>query len=105
MYRTESYIASFTLVQILSTLSKNKVERTIIDSEIKSILQAHKVLDFTEKDIKDGLSIQAKDREDAFQYIVSQKVKCSVIITANEKDFKPISSVTVIKPSRIRSIS
>jgi len=82
------YVASFSLVQLISTLSRQKVSDAIIREELQFIVARYQLVDFTKADIMRGLNLAGRDVEDAFQYAVSQKMRCRYILTDNVKDFK-----------------
>ena len=103
--RRETFVASFSIVQIISTLERARVTRDIIRQEIQQILTKHEIINFTEKDIQSALTaFDDLDIEDTFQFIVSQKVKCQYIITDNVRDFRTFQNVRVIRPKEIRKI-
>ena len=98
--RRETFVASFSIVQVLSTLERARVSQDIIRQEIK-----HTIINFTEKDIQAALDdFSGLDIEDTFQFVVSQKMRCQYIITENVKDFKPFQNVRIIRPKEIRRI-
>ncbi len=103
--RKETFVASFSIVQIISTLERARVPRDIVRQEIQQILAKHEIINFTEKDIQTALeAFEGLDIEDTFQFIVSQKVKCQYIITENIRDFRTFQNVRVIRPKEIRRI-
>jgi predicted nucleic acid-binding protein len=103
--RKETFVASFSIVQIISTLERARVVRDIVRQEIQQILTKHEIINFTEKDIQTALdTFDDLDIEDTFQFTVSQKVKCQYIITENIRDFRAFQNVRVIRPREIRRI-
>ena len=100
--RRETFVASFSIVQIISTLERARMSQEIIRQEIQHILTKHKVINFTEKDIQAALDdFNNLDIEDTFQFVVSQKMRCQYIITENVKDFIADSNVLDISPDVI----
>ena len=103
--RRDTFVASFSIVQVLSTLERARMPQEIIRQEIQHILTKHTVINFTEKDIQAALDdFIGLDIEDTFQFVVSQKMRCQYIITENVKDFKPFQNVRIIRPKEIRRI-
>jgi predicted nucleic acid-binding protein len=103
--RRETFVASFSIVQVLSTLEKARISQDIIRQEIQHILTKHTIINFTEKDIQAALDdFTDLDIEDTFQFVVSQKMRCQYIITENVKDFKTFQNVRIIRPKEIRRI-
>lgn len=98
------FIASFSVIQLVSTLDKAKITKVEIASEIKRILSRYKLIDLTSKDIEKALSIEYKDTEDAVQYTLCRKARCLYIVTDNVKDFKIFDLVSTIKPKSIRNL-
>ncbi len=98
------YIASFSLIQLVSTLDKAKVSKTDIAIELKRIISRYKLVDLTANDFQKALAIDYKDTEDAIQYTLCRKVRCFYIVTENIKDFSLFKFVTTIKPKHIRKI-
>ena len=98
------FIASFSVIQLISTLDKAKVSKTEIATEIKRILTRYKLIDLTAKDIEKTLGIEYKDTEDAVQYTLCRKARCLYIVTDNVKDFKIFDLVSTIKPKSIRDL-
>lgn len=98
------YIASFSLIQLVSTLDKAKVSKTDIAIELKRIISRYKLVDLTANDFQKALGIDYKDTEDAIQYTLCRKVRCFYIVTENIKDFSLFKFVTTIKPKHIRKI-
>jgi predicted nucleic acid-binding protein len=82
------YIASFSLIQLVSTLDKAKVSKTDIAIELKRIISRYKLVDLTANDFQKALDIDYKDTEDAIQYTLCRKVRCFYIVTENIKDFR-----------------
>ncbi len=102
--RVTLYIASFAIIQLISTLEKAKVAKEEIASEIKRILSRFKLIDLTAKDFDNALSINHNDTEDAVQYTLCRKVRCLYIITDNIKDFKSFRLVVAIRPKAVRKM-
>ncbi len=98
------YIASFSLIQLISTLDKAKVPKNDINLEVSRIISRYKLIDLTANDFQKALSIESKDTEDAIQYTLCRKVRCFYIVTENIKDFNLFKFVTTIKPKHIRKI-
>jgi predicted nucleic acid-binding protein len=98
------FIASFSVIQLISTLDKAKVSKTEIANEVKRILSRYKLIDLTAKDIEKALSIEYKDTEDAIQYTLCRKARCLYIVTDNVKDFNVFNLVSTIKPKSIRDL-
>jgi predicted nucleic acid-binding protein len=98
------FIASFSVIQLISTLDKAKTPKLEIASEVKRILSRYKLIDLTAKDIEKALTVEYKDTEDAIQYTLCRKARCLYIVTDNVKDFKIFDLVTTIKPKSIRNI-
>lgn len=98
------FIASFSVIQLISTLDKAKVSKLEVSNEVKRILSRYKLIDLTAKDIDKALSINYNDTEDAVQYTLCRKARCLYIVTDNVKDFKVFDLVSTIKPKAIRDI-
>ncbi|TAE06251.1 MAG: type II toxin-antitoxin system VapC family toxin [Bacteroidetes bacterium] len=97
------YVASFTLVQILSTLSNHRqFPNQQIPQEIVQILENYEVIDFTQADMKEAIALNAPDLEDAFQYTLSQKLRCAYILSENTRDFNQFQNIQVFKPKKVR---
>lgn len=63
--RIKTHIASFTLIQMHSTLSKAKLPQQVIRQEIASVMAKHVVIDFTASDASKAMALRATDLEDA----------------------------------------
>lgn len=85
--KVDIFIASFSVIQLISTLDKSKATKPKIAQEVKRILTRYKLIDLTAKDIDKALSIDYKDTEDAVQYALCRKARCLYIVTDNVKDF------------------
>jgi len=97
------YVASFTLVQILSTLSHHRYfpnQQTA--TEITQIIENYEVIDFTQTDTIEAIALNAPDLEDAFQYTLSQKLRCAYILSENTRDFNQFQNIQVFKPKKVR---
>jgi predicted nucleic-acid-binding protein len=102
--RVNLYIASFSIIQLVSTLSRGKISDVNIRAELRYVQEHYTIVDFTNADIKQGLALPGKDVEDGFQYAVSKKMKCRYILTDNVKDFTVFDDVVIVKPAKIRKI-
>lgn len=103
--RRETFIASFSIVQVLSTLERARIAQNIIREEIQHILTKHTIINFTEKDIQAALDDYIDlDIEDTFQFVVSQKTRCQYIVTENIRDFRNFQNVRIVRPKEIRRI-
>lgn len=103
--RRETFVASFSIVQVISTLERARMSQEIIRQEIQYILTKHTIINFTEKDIQAALDdFSDLDIEDTFQFVVSQKMRCQYIVTENVKDFKTFQNVRIVRPKEIRRI-
>jgi predicted nucleic acid-binding protein len=98
------HIASFSLIQLVSTLDKAKVPKNEIADELKRILSRFKLVDLTAKDFDLALNTTYNDTEDALQYVLCRKARCLYIVTDNIKDFKVFKLVAAIKPKFVRKI-
>ena len=98
------HVASFSLVQLISTLDRSKVTPIEIADEISRILSRFKLVDLSAKDFTDALKITHKDTEDALQYTLCRKVRCFYLVTDNIKDFKDFRLIAPIKPKAVRSM-
>jgi predicted nucleic acid-binding protein len=98
------FIASFSVIQLISTLDKAKIPKSEIANEIQRILSRYKLIDLTAKDFEKALKVEYKDTEDAVQYALCRKARCLYIVTENIKDFKLFDLVTTVKPKAIRKI-
>ncbi len=98
------YIASFSIIQVVSTLNKAKIKDDAIREELKRIMEKYTVGNFLDTDIKKGIELDSRDIEDSFQYVISQKLKCAYILTDNLKDFKRFKDVVVVNSSKVRKI-
>ncbi len=105
LYNTKLLVASFSVVQILSTLSRNRVEKQLIADEIRYVLRQYVVVDVTSADLSAAISAyNTGDLEDHFQFSVCKKLKCSHLLTDNVRDFK-MFAVTVVRPKNVRRIA
>ncbi len=98
------YVSSLSVAQLVSVLQK-KMPNSEIVRHVKTILSKAIVIDFTEKDIVASLHIDGHDLEDNMQYVLSQKMKCGIIITQNKKDYVNYLNIDVIKAKEHRSIN
>lgn len=103
--KAELYIASFSVVQFVSTCQRAKIKDADIILEIQKILGKYQIVDFTKEDIQNSYNqLEKQDIEDVWQYTLSQKVKCRHILTSNTKDFKSFNNIEIHKPKNIRLI-
>lgn len=103
--RYELFVASFSIVQVLSTLTKARIREDLVRAEINRLLTSYTLVSFGKSDIENALTLPGADLEDAFQYEVSQKMRCFAIVTDNTKDYRPFANVVVVKPRQIRQLS
>ncbi len=102
----EMYIASFSIVQFVSTCQRAKIKDDLIIVEIKKIMGRYNIIDFTKEDIEKSFNqLEQQDIEDVWQYTLSQKLRCRHILTANTKDFKSFANIELHKPKDIQTIS
>ena len=101
-------IASFTVMQVLSTLSRIRgrgLTKAQVAAQIRRIVRDFTVLDLTEKDLQRALdSFTTGDLEDYVQFEVSKKLRCSHLLTENGGDFKNFD-VIVVKTKNYRQIA
>jgi len=102
--KVDLYVASFSLVQFVSTLERAKIPTAVVVEELKRILSRFKLIDLTAKDFNDALLLERSDTEDALQYILCRKLRCFYLITDNIRDFQGLLFVTAIKPKQVRKI-
>lgn len=102
--RMNLFTSSLAVVQTITNLQTKKSNRPaftrdeIIDSLCK-LLPKFTLLDLTTDDIRNGLSLMNEDVEDNIHYVLSQKMKCSAIITHNVKDFIFFNKINVLLPN------
>lgn len=99
------FVSSLSVAQLVSTFQKRKLKKDDIVVNVKRILSKVTVVDFTEKDITDSLSIDGRDLEDNMQCAVSRKVKCGILITQNKKDYINYLNVDILTAKECRSIN
>lgn len=86
------FTSSLAIVQTITRLQTSTSRRKSYSSEdvvpmIKKLLGKFTLVNLTEEDVVSGLDADCKDIEDNIHFLLSQKVKCSCILTNNEKDF------------------
>lgn len=98
------YVSSLSVAQFVSVL-QHKLGNDEVIRNVKQILSKVYVIDFSEKDIERSLDIEGHDLEDNIQYVISQKLKCGILITQNKKDYINYLNVDVIRAQEHRSIN
>ena len=98
------YVASFSLVQLISTLDRAKVPHSQITKEISRLLGRFKLIDLTAKDFESISKTTISDIEDALQYTLCRKPRCFYIITDNVKDFRGLLNIVAIRPKYTRKV-
>jgi len=95
-----SSLAVVQAISILQTKKKNRIafsQKKAVESGEK-IYQKFSVIDLVSGDVKNGFQHQNSDVEDNVHYVLSQKLKCNVIITNNTNDFNYFADVIVVSP-------
>lgn len=87
------YISALTIANFAYIARKFDKEK--LYSHLKNIVEIFEIVDLTEIDVKQAISMQADDFEDALQYQCAKSKSCSLIITRNQKDFQ-FSEIPVI---------
>ena len=67
------HVASFSLVQLISTLDRANVPKEEIAEELKRIISRFKLVDLTAKDFTNALEVAYTDTEDSLQYTLCRK--------------------------------
>lgn len=86
------FTSSLSIVQTITRLQTSTSRRKAYSSDevvsmLKKILNKITLVNLTGDDVVYGLDPNCKDIEDNIHFLLSQKVKCSCILTNNEKDF------------------
>ncbi len=98
------YVASFSLVQVISTLSRARQTDATIREELYRILSHFELVNLSEADIAAALALQGRDLEDVLQYAICRKAKCALLLTDNVKDFREFAEVRSVAPDKIRTV-
>jgi predicted nucleic-acid-binding protein len=98
------FIASFSVMQLISLLQKNKYPLQTVKDEINYLLTKYHIITTEEKDFRtcsDSIrSMVNVDVEDNMIYCLSIKTKCYYILTFNMKDFSRYIDRRIIQPGR-----
>jgi predicted nucleic acid-binding protein len=103
-----TFVADFSVAKMISLMDSIKVKRDMQIEEIQSLVDKNTIVSLGGNLIKNTLeefknNPFVKDMENALQFTVSRKHKCTHIITFNKKDFDPFD-VQVVFPSKVRGI-
>jgi len=103
-----TFVADFSIAKMISLMDSVKVKKEKQIEEIQSLVDKNSIVSLGGNLIKNTLeefknNNFVKDMEDALQFTVSRKHKCTHIITFNKKDFEPFD-VQVVLPSKVRGI-
>jgi predicted nucleic acid-binding protein len=102
-----SSLAVVQAVSILQTKKKNRVAFTrekAVES-IEKIFTKFSIIDLYGNDVKEGgQRHENKDVEDNVHYVLSQKLKCDIIITNNTSDYRYFADIITVAPKETRKI-
>jgi predicted nucleic acid-binding protein len=103
------FTSTLALVQIASQLQKKKADRKAFDKNkvieyLYFLLKKFTILDLTQKDVMNSLPLKNKDIEDNVHYIISQKWKCTRIITRDIGDYAQFVGIEALSPKNITLI-
>jgi predicted nucleic acid-binding protein len=103
------FTSSLAVVQTVSLLQKARKGRKAFSykeavASGEKIYSKFSVIDLSSDDVKAGFQYQSKDIEDNVHYVLSQKLKCSIIITNNISDYSYFRNILSLSPSDITSI-
>lgn len=99
------FVSTLSVAQLVSTFQKRGLDKDIVVGYVRRILAKAIVVDFTEKDVSDSLTIEGNDMEDNMQCALSRKVKCGILITQNKKDYVNYLHVDILSAKECRSIN
>lgn len=99
------FVSTLSMAQLVSTFQKRGLDKDIVAGYVRRILAKAIVVDFTEKDVSDSLTIEGNDMEDNMQCALSRKVKCGILITQNKKDYVNYLHVDILSAKECRSIN
>lgn len=102
------YVASFSVIQLVSLLQKNKYPFRTVEDELNYLIAKYHIISTDEKDLMicaDGIhTLENTDIEDNLIYCLSNKAKCSYILTYNTKDFSRYINKRIIRPGKFMLI-
>lgn len=98
------FVSSLSVAQFVSVFQR-KMEQDDVAKYVRTILSKATIVEFSEKDIEKSLSIEGHDMEDNMQYVLSQKMRCGILITQNKKDYVNYLNVDVIRAKEHRTIN
>lgn len=103
-----TFVADFSIAKVISLMQQTKVPKHLQISEIEMLTTKNSIISLggsviekTMEEFKNNNFV--KDMEDALQFVLSRKHKCTFIVTFNKKDFDPFD-ISIILPSKIRTI-
>jgi predicted nucleic acid-binding protein len=103
------FTSSLAVVQALSILQTRKKDRKAftraeaVESGEK-IYTKFSVIDLSAPDVQKGFKYLNNDVEDNVHYVLSQKLKCDIIITNNVSDFADFGDTPALTPKNIAGI-
>lgn len=97
------FVSALSIAQLVSVYQKKKTNEEIIRI-VCDIQHRFNVIDFSNRDIKTALIETGADIEDNIQYVLAMKMKCSIIVTNNFKDYRLLQNVRAVRPERVRAI-
>ena len=106
--RYETFVADFSIAKVISLMQQVKVPKQLQIIEIETLVSKNTIISLggtliekTMEEFKNNDFV--KDMEDALQFVLSRKHRCTYIVTFNKKDFDPFD-ISIILPSKIRTI-
>jgi predicted nucleic acid-binding protein len=103
------FTSSLAVVQTVSVLQTGKKGRKAFTREAavesgELLYTKFSVIDLSAHDVKKGFQYLNNDVEDSVHYVLSKKLKCSIIITNNVGDFADFGNVVALSPKNISGI-
>jgi predicted nucleic acid-binding protein len=103
-----TYVADFSVAKFISLMHQVKAPKSLQIEEIENLLAKNRVVSLGSRIIQDIMeetknAPAVKDLEDALQYVVARKQKCTHILTFNKADFNPFD-IDIILPGKIRNL-
>jgi predicted nucleic acid-binding protein len=90
------YVNDISIINI-HYITRNTIDRKIIEREIKKILNKHKLVSIDKEIIENSFDSEFKDFEDGVQYFCAKRAEADFILTRNKKDFQH-SEINTLTP-------
>ncbi len=103
----ELFTSTLAICQTISIIQGRKCDearRAIIVNFINHLLAKVKIINISESDIREAMTLPNIDLEDNIQFVSGKKGRCYTYVTNNKKDFKQYFNITVVEPKHIRNI-